>query len=219
MFGLELTHQENTRNRPDLEKKPDRMLHRRDAEYQQYYLIDSMQILKNTNCSTFSIKRTVWLKTCECGDPVSFELFSLNSISSLPINSATQHQTTLTRCDASQADNMSFSLFNAWVVTSGSLLYQVLFRVNSCLFVLVASIIVYRLYFHPLARVPGPRFAAVSSFWHAYHARNGRMAHLGKTLHYQYGSAVRVGPNEVWFNSKEAFQAIYSVLPSKTCAF
>ncbi|SPJ85851.1 related to pisatin demethylase [Fusarium torulosum] len=36
------------------------------------------------------------------------------------------------------------------------------------------------------------------------------MALLGKTLHRQYGSAVRVGPNEVWFNSKEAFQAIYS---------
>ncbi|KAG9502499.1 hypothetical protein J7337_005327 [Fusarium musae] len=37
----------------------------------------------------------------------------------------------------------------------------------------------------------------------------GRMAYLGKTLHGKYGPVVRVGPNEVWFNSKEAFHAIY----------
>ncbi|KAM0231879.1 hypothetical protein ACHAPO_008175 [Fusarium lateritium] len=60
------------------------------------------------------------------------------------------------------------------------------------------------------AHVPGPRLAAISSFWHAYNARNGRMAYLGKTLHRKYGPVVRVGPNEVWFNTKEAFHAIYS---------
>ncbi|KAF4961677.1 hypothetical protein FGADI_40 [Fusarium gaditjirri] len=38
----------------------------------------------------------------------------------------------------------------------------------------------------------------------------GRMAYLGRTLHRKYGPVVRVGPNEVWFNSKEAFHAIYS---------
>ncbi|KAG8357758.1 hypothetical protein FVEN_g4262 [Fusarium venenatum] len=60
------------------------------------------------------------------------------------------------------------------------------------------------------AHVPGPRLAAISSSWHAYNARNGRMAYLGKTLHRKYGPVVRVGPNEVWFNTKEAFHAIYS---------
>ncbi|KAK0615149.1 cytochrome P450 [Bombardia bombarda] len=58
---------------------------------------------------------------------------------------------------------------------------------------------------------PGPRLAAVSSIWQAYHARNGRMLDLGRTLHKHYGPAVRVGPNEVWFDSKEAFKEIYSV--------
>lgn len=76
--------------------------------------------------------------------------------------------------------------------------------------ILVITIVVYRLVFHPLAAIPGPRLAAVSNIWHAWHARNGRMAHLGKTLHRKYGPIVRVGPNEVWLNSKEAFQAIYS---------
>ena len=69
---------------------------------------------------------------------------------------------------------------------------------------------VYRLCFHPLSGVPGPRLAGVSNIWHALHARNGRMLHLGKTLHEKYGPVVRVGPNEVWFDSKEAFKSIYS---------
>ncbi|KAF4966245.1 hypothetical protein FSARC_6044 [Fusarium sarcochroum] len=105
---------------------------------------------------------------------------------------------------------MPFSILCAGMTTLGGLIAQVLSRIVSSLLILVFSIAIYRLCFHPLARVPGPRLAAVSSIWHAYQARNGRMAHLGKTLHRRYGPVVRVGPNEVWFDSKEAFQAIYS---------
>lgn len=105
---------------------------------------------------------------------------------------------------------INFSFFFAWIMTLGSLLVSVFTRIICTLLVLVASIAIYRLYFHPLAHVPGPTFAAISSVWHAYNARNGRMAYLGKTLHRRYGPAVRVGPNEVWFNTKEAFHAIYS---------
>ncbi|EME79872.1 uncharacterized protein MYCFIDRAFT_166309, partial [Pseudocercospora fijiensis CIRAD86] len=36
------------------------------------------------------------------------------------------------------------------------------------------------------------------------------MMSLGRTLHATYGPVVRVGPNEVWLNSKEAFSKIYS---------
>ena len=71
---------------------------------------------------------------------------------------------------------------------------------------------VYNLCLHPLSSVPGPRSAAMSNLWLARHARDGRLAELGRTLHEQYGEAVRVGPNEVWFNSKSAFKAIYSEL-------
>ncbi|KAK3317143.1 cytochrome P450 [Cercophora scortea] len=68
-----------------------------------------------------------------------------------------------------------------------------------------------QLFFHPLARVPGPRLAALSNIWHAYHARNGLMLRLARTLHEKYGPVVRVGPDEVWFNSIEAFKCIYNV--------
>lgn len=83
--------------------------------------------------------------------------------------------------------------------------------------VLVITIIIYRLVFHPLAGIPGPKLAAVSNIWHAYHVKNGRMVHLGKTLHRQYGPVVRVGPNEVWFNSKEACQTIYGKVLLPPC--
>jgi hypothetical protein len=75
---------------------------------------------------------------------------------------------------------------------------------------IICSIAIYRLYFHPLSSVPGPRLAAISNIWYAYQVRSGRMLGLGKTLHEAYGPAVRVGPNEVWLNSKAAFSQIYS---------
>ena len=72
-----------------------------------------------------------------------------------------------------------------------------------------AAVAVYRLFFHPLASVPGPRLAAVSNVWYAYQVRNGRVFSLGKTLHNKYGPVVRVGPNEVWFDSVDGFDTIY----------
>lgn len=68
----------------------------------------------------------------------------------------------------------------------------------------------YRLFIHPLSRIPGPKAAAVSQSWLALQARNGRVRELGKTLHKKYGPCVRVAPNEVWFDSKDAFKIIYS---------
>lgn len=79
-------------------------------------------------------------------------------------------------------------------------------------FVLLATAAAYRLFFHPLARIPGPKWAAVSSVWYAKKVRDGRTFELGRTLHDQYGPVVRVAPNEVWFNSKDAFKSIYRML-------
>ena len=78
------------------------------------------------------------------------------------------------------------------------------------LFLLLVAAAAYRIFFHPLSRVPGPRLAAVSNVWYAYQVRNGHAFVLGKTLHKKYGPVVRVGPNEVWFASAEGFKSIYS---------
>ena len=74
------------------------------------------------------------------------------------------------------------------------------------------TIAIYNLVFHPLSRIPGPWLAAVSNIWLALQTKHGRLAHLGRTLHEEYGPYVRVGPDEIWFNSKAAFKAIYSRL-------
>lgn len=78
------------------------------------------------------------------------------------------------------------------------------------LLTLLIAIITHRLFLGPLSRIPGPRLAALSNLWYARHARNGSTAAMAKQLHRQYGPAVRVGPKEVWFNTKEAYDQIYS---------
>lgn len=77
--------------------------------------------------------------------------------------------------------------------------------------ILLLAVAAYRLLLHPLSQVPGPKYAGVSNIWLAYQVRNGRTVELGKELHRRYGEMVRVGPNEVWFSSKEAFDIIYSM--------
>ncbi|TLD16085.1 uncharacterized protein PgNI_00529 [Pyricularia grisea] len=74
---------------------------------------------------------------------------------------------------------------------------------------LVLAVALYRLFFHPLAHVPGPRLAALSNVWYGRQVCSGRMLQLGKILHRQYGPVVRVGPNEVWLNSEEGFKQVY----------
>lgn len=93
---------------------------------------------------------------------------------------------------------------------------------TQCVFVtcslLAISCAFYRLLLHPLAHVPGPRLAALSNVWHAYHVRNGHMLQLAKKLHHQYGPIVRIGPNEVWCNSRAAFLEVYSMyVPALIC--
>ncbi|KAK2606023.1 hypothetical protein QQS21_003541 [Conoideocrella luteorostrata] len=73
----------------------------------------------------------------------------------------------------------------------------------------VIAVAIYRLTLHPLAQIPGPKLAAVSELWYARNITKGRMIQLGLELHRTYGDVVRVSPNEVWFNSKEAFDQIY----------
>ncbi|KAK5654755.1 hypothetical protein OQA88_7080 [Cercophora sp. LCS_1] len=87
-------------------------------------------------------------------------------------------------------------------------LHTVTTALACCIFT-AAAIVLYRLFFHPLSLIPGPRLAAISSIWYAHHVRDGRMLKVATTLHKKYGPAVRVGPNEVWFDSREAFSIIY----------
>ncbi|KAF2199990.1 cytochrome P450 monooxygenase-like protein [Delitschia confertaspora ATCC 74209] len=62
---------------------------------------------------------------------------------------------------------------------------------------LFASMIIYRLCFHPLKNFPGPKLAAVTKFWHVYRSRNSTNYLVMEEIHKQYGNLVRTGPNEI----------------------
>ena len=59
----------------------------------------------------------------------------------------------------------------------------------SALVVYLTSLALYRLVFHPLARFPGPRLAAVTRWYEAYYDidQNGQYTFKIKELHRKYG--------------------------------
>ncbi|KEF53687.1 uncharacterized protein A1O9_10087 [Exophiala aquamarina CBS 119918] len=67
----------------------------------------------------------------------------------------------------------------------------------------------YNLYFHPLAKFPGPRLNAISPLPGIYSLLRGRLPLDNKLLHDKYGAVVRVSPNELAFNSAQAWEDIY----------
>lgn len=74
------------------------------------------------------------------------------------------------------------------------------------------STIVYRLYFHPLSYVPGPRLAAITDYWSYYHELKGTLPVDCKQLSTYYNSPIiRVGPNRVVIHDSKQYEKIYSV--------
>ncbi|TVY17733.1 Cytochrome P450 monooxygenase apf7 [Lachnellula arida] len=76
---------------------------------------------------------------------------------------------------------------------------------------LLASVALYRVYFHPLAKYPGPFFAKITDWYTVYHCVIGDHHLQLYKLHEEYGSIVRSGPNRVSINTNTALRQIYSV--------
>ncbi|KAK7924797.1 Cytochrome P450 monooxygenase FUM2 [Apiospora marii] len=80
---------------------------------------------------------------------------------------------------------------------------------------------IYSLSFHPLAKFPGPRLAAISELWYIWTYLGGQWPWDIENVHKQYGmhpfgsDVVRIAPNELSFATREAFKDIYAA-PSKT---
>ncbi|PFH57170.1 hypothetical protein XA68_15415 [Ophiocordyceps unilateralis] len=68
---------------------------------------------------------------------------------------------------------------------------------------------VYRIFFHPLAKYPGPLLAKVTNIHQLYHAYKGDRHLEFWRMHQRYGQIVRFGPNAVSFNSSQALKEIY----------
>jgi hypothetical protein len=82
---------------------------------------------------------------------------------------------------------------------------------------LFTSMLIYRVFFHPLRHFPGPKAARLSQFYHFFRVRAkvDNYKHLDR-LHDQYGEFVRVGPNllsisdpamiDIMFNHQSNFE-------------
>lgn len=75
------------------------------------------------------------------------------------------------------------------------------------------GLIVYRRLFHPLAKYPGPFLHSISGLPVAFALLRGRVAFENKLYHERYGPVVRVGPNELVFNTSDSMQDIYGFRP------
>ncbi|RFU28592.1 hypothetical protein B7463_g7742, partial [Scytalidium lignicola] len=71
------------------------------------------------------------------------------------------------------------------------------------------AFIVYRIFYHPLARYPGPLISKITGLYHTYHALTSDQAHNFYHLHAKYGPIVRYTPNGVSICSVEGIKAIY----------
>ena len=69
--------------------------------------------------------------------------------------------------------------------------------------------VIYRLYFHPLAKYPGPKLNAITPIPSIVSLLKGRIPLETKQMHDKYGPVVRVTPTELSFNSAQAWEDIY----------
>ncbi|KAL2838596.1 putative cytochrome P450 [Aspergillus pseudodeflectus] len=74
----------------------------------------------------------------------------------------------------------------------------------------VLGICVYRLYFHPLAKYPGPLLAKLTTGYAVYHAYRRDLHTDVWACHEKYGDVVRYGPNRLIINSEPGLKTIYS---------
>ncbi|KAL3473187.1 cytochrome P450 [Aspergillus californicus] len=69
----------------------------------------------------------------------------------------------------------------------------------------------YLLYFHPLASFPGPRLAALSTWWLFSVSKTGRAELVFEDLHRKYNTrALRISPNEIHISDSSLYHTIYS---------
>lgn len=70
--------------------------------------------------------------------------------------------------------------------------------------------IVHQLYFHPLAHIPGPKLAALTTWHEALTDLKGKHHLTLKRLHEQYGPIIRPVPNEVHISDPDFLDTIYA---------
>ena len=102
--------------------------------------------------------------------------------------------------------SINMALFSNFPVTPITALFLLPFVALSSY---LSFLIIYRVYFHPLSKYPGPFWAKVTDLYQTYHAWKGDRHLEFWRCHERYGSIVRFGPNSVSFNTNTALKDIY----------
>ncbi|KAF2469194.1 cytochrome P450 [Lindgomyces ingoldianus] len=73
-------------------------------------------------------------------------------------------------------------------------------------------LVTYRLFFHPLAQIPGPRLAAATQLYEFYYdvICKGQYMNQFEGFHEKYGPVVRISPNELHCNDPAFIDQIYA---------
>ncbi|KAL5363701.1 cytochrome P450 [Aspergillus floccosus] len=76
----------------------------------------------------------------------------------------------------------------------------------------LVTLAIYRLYFHPLSKFPGPKIAAVTLWYETYHDvwRRGKYVYKVKEMHEKYGPIVRINPHEIHIDDPDFYHEFYS---------
>ncbi|KAK5653086.1 hypothetical protein OQA88_9373 [Cercophora sp. LCS_1] len=76
-----------------------------------------------------------------------------------------------------------------------------------------ACLVVYRIFFHPLASVPGPTLAAATRLYAFYFniVKGGTFYLEIERLHKVYGPVVRIAPNEIHLSDPSNYDTIYAI--------
>lgn len=85
-------------------------------------------------------------------------------------------------------------------------------KAHGCFFLgLYSSLVIYRLFFHPLNKFPGPILARVSTGWLICHFRRLNGWQQVAALHDKYGPYVRIGPSELSVRDPKAVNAFHGL--------
>lgn len=95
----------------------------------------------------------------------------------------------LRRHSPNNPDNMALHLVFEFALDNKLSLLSVVVLVQ------IVTVCIYRRFFHPLAKIPGPFLPAVTKLYQSYH--NRRYYLEIERLHSKYGPIVRINPNEV----------------------